>query len=137
MKFEIDGNTIVSLFESGEDPHSNFKIMAQRLDSNILILSGVGMIKDPIIGYFDGNKYHNKEFKGCWELISYNGNVTKSEDGFISHIHVSIAGEDHKIYGGHLSGGTVHLMNEVFAMKIDMDYEKNYNEEKNLKIWNL
>lgn len=137
MKFKIKDNFIMALFEEGEDPQKNLIELAKNVDSNLVILSAIGMIENPEIGYFNGTEYETKVFEGCFELLGYHGNVVNSDNGFTSHIHITIADENHQVYGGHLLSGHVHLMNEVILGILKEKFIKAFDEKTTLNLWSL
>ncbi|MCK5397635.1 MAG: DUF296 domain-containing protein [Thermoplasmata archaeon] len=97
------------------------------------ILMGIGMLRDLEIGYFDGDKYLAKQIDEAHELISLQGSIsTKNE--IVIHLHCSLAGPDHKLIGGHLSKGTVNVINEIFIKKVhEIELGRNLNPETGLK----
>ncbi|HKZ00878.1 MAG TPA: PPC domain-containing DNA-binding protein [Pyrinomonadaceae bacterium] len=73
-------------------------VAAQRIEAGCL-LSSVGSLTHVTLRLADRTT-HN-EFDGHFEIISLNGTV--SIHG--SHMHLSIAGEDGRVIGGHLVSG--------------------------------
>lgn len=137
MKYKVKGDKIISLFENGEDPIENCKKLGQIADSNLVILSAIGMIENPEIGYFNGKEYEKDVFKGCFELLGYHGNIIYSSKGYMVHIHISFADNEHKVYGGHLLSGNVHLMNELVLLTLDDKFSKELDEKTKLQLWAL
>ncbi len=137
MNYKINGNVISALFKDGENPLKNLKKIAGEFNSNLVIISAVGMIRNPKIGYFNGKKYEEKIFKGDFELLDYSGNVTNSNKGFLPHVHILIGDSSHQVYGGHLINGSVHLMNEIVLIKINDKFKKVKDKETGLQLWDL
>ncbi|MCD6579965.1 DUF296 domain-containing protein [bacterium] len=137
MKYKIKGDKIIALFENNEKPLENLKELGKIADSNLVILSAIGMIEDPEIGYFNGKEYEKKIFKGCFELLGYHGNIIFSDHGYLPHVHISFADNEHKTYGGHLLSGNVHLMNEIILLKLNEKFQKEFDERTKLQLWAL
>lgn len=97
------------------------------------VLMGIGMLRDAEIGYFDGTEYHAMHLAEPHELVSMQGSIS-TKDEVIIHIHCSLAGPDHNIVGGHLSRGTVNVINEVLIMRLDeIGLGRNLNPKTGLK----
>ena len=97
------------------------------------VLMGIGMLRDIEIGYFDGEKYLTKLIDEPHELISLQGSISTMGEVVI-HLHCSLAGPDHNIIGGHLSKGTVNVINEILIKKVDeIELGRNLNPRTGLK----
>jgi len=77
-----------------------------------VVLSGIGMLRDFEIGYFNGKKYKNETYREPHELVSLHGSVS-TEGGLVIHLHAALAGKDHKLIGGHLHKAAVCVVNEI------------------------
>lgn len=137
MEYRIKNNSIIALFENEEDPLKNLMKLGDLCNSNLAIVSAIGMIENPEIGYFNGKKYEKEIFKGCFELLGYHGNVIFSKKGYTAHVHISFADNEHRVYGGHLLSGKVHLMNEVILLKLNDRFQKEFDEKTKLQLWSL
>ena len=87
----------------------------RRLDTDsALILSGIGMVRDAEWGYWNGEEYEVHAYSKPAELISLQGNLALDNTGQrIAHAHLSLAGQDGTVYGGHLVRATVHNTAEI------------------------
>ncbi len=88
-----------------------------------IIISGIGMIKDFELGYFDPEGYKTKDFPEPHELLSMNGSIAfvKDEDPkerLIPHVHCSVADREHHCWGGHLHGASVNIINEITILRL-------------------
>ncbi len=122
-EFRKEGNIIIAKFTDGEIIQ-NLKNLAK--DYNIksaIIINGIGMLENAIIGYFDGEKYLKREIKEPAELVSLQGNIGKSED-YIIHAHVALAIKDHSIIGGHLLEGKVKVVNEIILYSLNTEIKR-------------
>ncbi|MCK5827942.1 DUF296 domain-containing protein [Candidatus Bipolaricaulota bacterium] len=80
------------------------------LESNsALIVSGIGMVRDIKLGYWNGSEYEAHAYLEPAELLSLQGNLTVDAEGQrIVHVHISISTQDGSVRGGHLIAATVH-----------------------------
>ncbi|HEC76268.1 MAG TPA: DUF296 domain-containing protein [Thermoplasmatales archaeon] len=88
--------------------------MAEELKiESAIILNGIGMVDNAVIGYYDGEKYVEEIIKEPAEIVSMQGNIGKCDEKIIIHVHIGIACKDHMVRGGHLIGGKVRVVNEI------------------------
>jgi hypothetical protein len=102
---------------------------------NAIILSGVGMLKNAEIGYFDNGKYIVETIERPTELVSTNGNMFINPSGKPEwHIHVALAQKTHKMVGGHLLKGIVWNTAEIFIQTIPGAKFVREMEDDNLRL---
>ena len=96
------------------------------------LLSGVGCVTRAVIRDASGITTH--ELSGRYEIVSMTGTVSSER----THLHISLAGEDMQVLGGHLCEGTlVNTTCEVVLAALDgvtfskeFDPQTGYNELK-------
>ncbi len=92
----------------------NLKELMKKIDAeSAIILNGIGMLENAVIGYFDGEKYLKENIKEPAELVSLQGNIGKNGNEYIIHVHAGLACSDHVLKGGHLFEGKVKVVNEI------------------------
>jgi len=108
-----DGDVWFVQFPEGEDLHQAYRGFAreQGLASGV-VLAGIGMLRDPVLGFYDGQRYHQRALDGMFELVSTQGNIALLDGAPFTHLHVTVAGADHVARGGHLFGGKVCISHE-------------------------
>lgn len=113
MPARRDGDVWFVHFEAGEQLHEAYRALARKENIRAaVIVAGIGMVKDPELGYFDGRAYHKSRLQGEFELISTQGNVAMLDGAPFTHLHVTVAGADHVARAGHLFDGAVHISHE-------------------------
>jgi len=120
MQSKDNGKIVVAKFVEGQTLE-NLEMLAEKhgIDSAVIV-SGIGMLENAVIGYFNGKEYIKEELKEPAELVSMQGNIGRDSDGkIICHIHVALAPSDHKLVGGHLLGGEVNVVNEIVMQRLD------------------
>jgi len=113
VMMEREGNIVVAKFVDGEIMQ-NLKELMEKIDAeSAIIMNGIGMLENAVIGYFDGEKYLKEKIEEPAELVSLQGNIGKSGSEYIIHVHVGLACRDHVLKGGHLFEGKVKVVNEI------------------------
>lgn len=111
--FKREGNIAVAKFTGGRILQ-NIRKMVEEMDiDSAIILNGIGMIENAVIGYYDGEKYIEEFVKEPAEIVSLQGNVGRCNEEIIIHAHIGIACKDHLLRGGHLIDGNVRVVNEI------------------------
>jgi len=85
-----------------------------------VILCGIGMVRDAMLGYWDGNEYVGRALEAPAELLSLQGNIAFHGSERVVHAHVSIADAEGTVWGGHLMAATVHNTAEI-ALRISSE----------------
>ena len=138
MKYKKKDGAIAAIFNDGDDPIRELCRIASENGSNLSIISAVGMIEDPELGFFNGKSYAKKIFRGCFELLGYSGDIVKGADEYAAHIHAVIGDHKYNVYGGHLFSGKVKLMHEIVLGILPMEFTKTRRDSQTgLKLWDL
>lgn len=77
-----------------------------------VVVSGIGMLRDVTVGYWNGSEYVRHELPQPHELVGLHGSIAEA-DGPSVHLHAALAGPDHSLVGGHLMRATVWVLNEL------------------------
>ncbi|MFO8077970.1 MAG: DUF296 domain-containing protein [Thermoplasmatota archaeon] len=101
--------------------------------STAIILSGVGQIKNPTLGYFkQKNDYTEQTFQGIYELLSLSGNIIYDGETYHIHAHTVIGDEQKQTKGGHLINGTVSITNEIALLKTEIEAIRTISKQTGL-----
>ena len=113
MHARRSGDTWFLNFEAGVQLHEAYRAFCreQRLGAAV-VTAGIGMLKDPELGFYDCQAYQKTKLRGAFELVSTQGNVALLDGQPFTHLHVSVAGPDHVARAGHLFEGEVHVAHE-------------------------
>ncbi len=133
MQSAQEKDHIVVKLDNGEDVFKSLEIVIEKhgIDS-ALILSGIGMLKDFEIGYYNGKNYIIERFIDPMELLSMHGSIARGKENRI-HIHVGLANNEHKMYGGHLMSAKVCILNEIVILRMnEMDLTRKLNPKSGL-----
>jgi predicted DNA-binding protein with PD1-like motif len=139
---EDDGTVVIRLHE-GEDFFPTLLSALQEVDLRQgVILTGVGMLKDFEVGWFDHGTmgYVKKEFSTPHELVAMSGTIAVADDeegAVMPHVHVAMAGPDLTLVGGHLWKATVTVLNEISIKRVGAQMVRRHNPTTDLMELNL
>jgi predicted DNA-binding protein with PD1-like motif len=122
MQIQEENNFIITKFNNGNIIKNLSFLMDDRCFDSALVISGIGMLKNTTIGYFNGEDYVTEKFKDPVELVSLQGNISRMEESneVTCHLHVAVADHTHHLKGGHLIDGEVTVVNEILLKKLDL-----------------
>ena len=113
MQAVAEGTRWMLRLDQGQDLFATLSEFArQHQISAAVIVSGIGMLKDAAIGYWNGSEYVRKDLPEPHELVGLHGSIADA-DGPSIHLHAALAAPSHQLVGGHLMRGTVWVLNEV------------------------
>jgi predicted DNA-binding protein with PD1-like motif len=120
MDIQVEGDLIVAKFVEGDIIRNLEELVSTQAIRSAVLISGIGMLRDAIIGYFDGEQYQNHKIAGAAELVSVQGNIGHVEDtgAVVCHLHAALATADHGLMGGHLMAGAVTVVNEIALQRL-------------------
>lgn len=110
----------------GDDLLGSIRRYAEERDIRAAVITcGVGCVTRAVIRDASGVNVHTLE--GRYEIVSLTGTVSAAR----CHVHVSLAGEDMQVVGGHLCEGTlINTTCELGLMEIPgVQFAKQWDEE--------
>ena len=120
MIYREDEKILFIRMDDGENFVENLeKVLRETGITSGVIISGIGMLKDFEIGWFNVEKkiYEKEQVSVPHELVSISGNISSLEGNPFAHMHVSLAGPSRALCGGHLFSGIVCNTVELFILK--------------------
>lgn len=131
--------TIVARAGRGEEIVSFIAAIAKREAVRAASVSGIGVLRNSELGYFDyeKKKYLKKILPDEMELLSLAGNVTVSEGEPFVHCHAVLSGRDFQTAGGHLFRGEVAVTAEVFIQVLEGEITRTFNPATSLRLMDL
>jgi len=108
-------DTIALRLDIGEDVHPQLLAACTHFNVNgAFVVSGIGMLRDPELGYFAGaGVYEKRVFPGNHELLNLSGNISLRDGELMAHLHAMLADEEYHVFGGHLFAALVGMTLEV------------------------
>ena len=130
------GRTFLFRVPEGEDLLEFVNRFAEAKEIKTGVVSAIGSLKDPKIGYFDGdiNDYRIIELEGTFEMVSLVGNVSLRNEKPFAHIHVALGDGEGRLYGGHLFEGKVFVA-EVFIQELKGSPLERKERKNGLSLW--
>ncbi|MCK4718482.1 MAG: DUF296 domain-containing protein [Thermoplasmata archaeon] len=117
MQAVTEGNMVVAKLEDGERLMSQLlDLMEDQMIYSGVVLTGIGMLRDFTLNYFDGKRYVERQYPKPMELVSLHGSI--AADSSI-HLHAALSDKDTKMVGGHLSSATVNNIVELTILRLD------------------
>jgi predicted DNA-binding protein with PD1-like motif len=134
---EDDGTVVIRLHE-GEDFFPTLRKALEKVDLRYgVILTGVGMLKDFELGWFEHATmgYKKQGFATPHELVAMSGTIAVAEGmepAVMPHVHVALAGPDMTLVGGHLWKATVTVLNEISIERVTKEIVRRHNPNTGL-----
>jgi len=104
--------------EHGEDIMDSIKQTIKEERSTMIIFSGLGMISEFELGYFDRGNYLRRSYVEPHELLALQGTIATEGEPRI-HIHATVANKEHDAFGGHLMRGKAWMSNEIGLVRLE------------------
>jgi len=118
MQQSRSGQVHILRLDDGEDILESILKSARDSRSTMLICTGLGMITDFELGYFEKGAYVRRSFTEPHELLSLQGAISGYGEHRV-HVHAAVADKEHRMFGGHLLGGKVWISNEIGILRLD------------------
>jgi len=118
MQVARSGPFLMIRLDNGEDILESVKEAVREERSTMLVVTGLGMIHDFELGYFDRGTYLRKEFSDPHELLALQGSIASIGEPRI-HIHATVADAEHRAFGGHLMRGRAWMSNEIGLVRLE------------------
>lgn len=109
---------IIIKLDHGEDILESIKFTMKEERSTMLIVTGLGMISDFELGYFDQGIYLKRAFVEPHELLALQGSISSEGEPRI-HIHATVANKEHEAFGGHLMRGKAWMSDEIGLVRLE------------------
>jgi len=103
-------------------------------------IEAIGAVQKACIGYYDQKlrKYKFNTLDTGLEILKLAGNVSLKDGVPMVHAHITLADDKGRVFGGHLSQGTIIFACEYMIEKFDGHaFRRIYDEETGLALWNM
>jgi len=118
MQSSADGDVIIAKLDDGDDLFARIEELTTRHRiRNAMVMWGIGMLREFEVGYFNGKEYERETYHAPMELLALHGTFAANADPKI-HVHVTAAGADHRVVGGHLFHAAVAVLNELCLRRL-------------------
>jgi len=139
MEYKRIGDKIVFRLEMGDRLMESAQKIAANENVKLASISGIGACSKIEMGYIDLSikEYIFKTFEGNMEILQATGNITLKDGEPFPHIHISVANEECKAFGGHLNEATISATFEGVITIMDHEIHREFNEDLGLALMNV
>lgn len=99
----------------------------------------IGAVRRTVLSFYDQQQrqYKNMELEQPMEITAGLGNISMKDGNPFAHIHLTVADEHGRCYGGHLVPGTEVFAGEIFIRETEMEpaLKREYDEATGLTLW--
>jgi len=136
MEFTKRGDNFIVRIDKGEEIVSKLTEFCKLKQISLGKISAIGAVNNVEIGVFDTvlKEYHSTKFSGTYEILSLLGNITSKNKKPYLHTHITLAGMDHKAFGGHLNRAVVSATCEIIISVIKGKLDRSFDEESQLNL---
>ena len=114
MQVVSEGARSMLRLSEGDDLHERIGSFAESTSVRAAaVVMGIGVLSTASVGYWNGREYAMRELSTPHELVALGGSIAMADGRPSVHLHVSLAGPDHVVLGGHLVRGRVGLLAEI------------------------
>ena len=139
MRYQRFDDTYVVRLEKGEEVVNSLKKLCDKEDIKLASIEGLGATNHVVVGLYDLDQkvYHKKEFNEAFEITSLIGNISRMNDDSYLHIHINLADENMKTFGGHLYECVISATSELFIRVINGEVNRFKDEDSGLNLYDL
>jgi predicted DNA-binding protein with PD1-like motif len=131
--------TYVLRFDPGDDIHKEIEGFCQSRSIRNAGVTGIGSVERVILAHYSihTKQFSKREFGDIYELTSMLGNVAVIEGTSQVHLHVTLAGPDMGVWGGHLIKGYCSATLEVILTSYPTAHVKTHSDVIGLNVWDF
>jgi uncharacterized protein len=131
LDYRKDGNNYLLVLRRGQPLIASLVAFMAKEKLPGASISGIGAVQNTEVAYYDivEKKYKYKKFEGSMEVLALQGNLGYFENKPIVHAHITLAGPDYTVYGGHVKEATVSLILEIFITPTTKPITREWNKE--------
>ena len=137
MEYKRFGDTLVVRMDPGEEILEQVKAVAQKERIALASIQALGAVKEFTAGVFDLEKkqFLPREYRGTYEIVSLTGTINTMGGEFYCHLHMSAAGEDGLVVGGHLNRAVISATGELVVTQIQGRVDRRRDPEVGLNLF--
>lgn len=139
LDYRKDGNNYLLVLKRGQPLIASLNAFMEKEKLPGASISGIGAVQNTEVAYYDleTKKYKYQRFEGSMEVLALQGNLGYFENKPIVHSHITLAGPDYTVHGGHVKEAIVSLILEIFitptTKPITREWNKDFPELRTMK----
>jgi predicted DNA-binding protein with PD1-like motif len=128
--------TFAVIFDKGDDPYEGLTAFAAENGLDAARITAIGAFRSATLGYFDpeAKEYERFEVDEQVEVLSFIGDIARSEGDPAVHVHVVLGKRGGATVGGHLFAGQVWPTLEVLVTESPDHLAKTEDPETGLAL---
>ena len=121
MEYRRFGNQIVFRVDRGEEVMKSLLAVAEKESIHTASISGLGAADHVVMGLYDvpAQKYMKTELNQALEITALIGSITEMDGKPYLHVHINVADDQGRAFGGHLTEVTIGGTAEIFITVVD------------------
>ena len=137
MEYRRFDQVCIVRLDPGEDILEEVRAVSLAEGIRLASVQGLGAVDDFTVGVFDPveKTYQANQFQGRYQIVSLTGTVNTMDGGFYCHLHMSAAGEDGQVVGGHLNRAEISATCEMILRLIDGTVDRKKDPETGLNLF--
>ena len=137
MEYKRFGDTLVVRMDPGEEILEQVKAVAQKERVALASVQALGAVKEFTAGVFDLEKkeFLPRDYTGTFEIVSLTGTIDSMGGEFYCHLHMSAAGEDGLVVGGHLNRAVISATGELVVTQIQGRVDRRRDPDVGLNLF--
>ncbi|MGI6144887.1 MAG: DNA-binding protein [Clostridia bacterium] len=137
MEFRKFGNNYVLRLDKPEEVVATLQEFCQEQGITLGWITGIGAVNKAKIGLFDvkSKEYHSSVLEGNFEIASLMGNISTMNGEVYLHLHINLADEEYKTWGGHLNEAYISATGEFVIEVIEGNVDREFSSEVGLNLY--
>ena len=140
MKWKQTDKGLLVVLKRGEEVMSSLVAVCNEVGVTSGTAQFIGAIRDPVLGYYDVDEkvYTKQQFSGSFELVSFSGTITTTDDGgAFLHAHVTLGAPDFSVVAGHLFEARVSATVEGVVSPLPLSVNRVLDSDVGLALMDL
>ncbi|MGM9941759.1 MAG: PPC domain-containing DNA-binding protein [Bulleidia sp.] len=121
MEYIRTGNTYAVRMDRGEEVMACLKKLAENEHITFGMIQGLGASDHVRLGCYDvaSKQYHVNTIETALEITNLTGNITTKDDEVYLHVHITVADDSQRAFGGHLNECIISGTCELFVTVLE------------------
>ncbi|MEC9488226.1 MAG: PPC domain-containing DNA-binding protein [Halanaerobium sp.] len=139
MEYRRFNDKYILRLERGEEIVAALQEFCQQEEIELGWVQGIGAVGQATIGLFETAKkeYHSIQLQGDHEITSLCGNISTMDGEVYLHLHITLADDEYRLRGGHLSSAVISATGELVVGVIDGRFSRQFSEEVGLNLYSF
>jgi uncharacterized protein len=132
------GRAIVARLTHGTDLLDQIVTLGELHGVETAALQGLGALSRARLAYYDQESkiYHEFDLRGPFEITALTGNLSRRDGAPAAHVHLTLADDQGRAFGGHAAPGCVVFACELVVNELrGPSLERAYDAETGLPLW--